>query len=383
MNFSSKTAFLFLYVFAISIFLIHFLVVGKAVYGDGRYYYAYLPTLLLQHTLNFSKSFQQLGIQTYLTPNHLPANKYSPGSALLWGFSFSFIHLLLMPFHLNDGYNSIYQIAIGIGNVSLVFIGLYFLWKSLFLFFSKSISLITCIFIFLSTNLLFYGAVDVINSHSGSFFASALFIYFWLQKKTYTNAVLMGFFLGLLILIRAQDIIFIILPCSNLILEKRKYIFNFAMTIITATIMFFPQLLLWKLEWGSWLTSPYLSRESFQFIKPQFLGVLFYLPSGLFLWTPITIGCLMGLFYFIKIKRNIAIPFLLIFFVQLYIVASWSTWWQGASYSGRMFVSTLPMLSFGLAFLLSQKKCYIKVFLLSSFLSILNPLLIILFLKLH
>jgi hypothetical protein len=35
--------------------------------------------------------------------------------------------------------------------------------------------------------------------------------------------------------------------------------------------------------------------------------------------------------------------------LELIIIASWSTWWQGASYSGRMFIGMLPLIAFGLA----------------------------------
>ena len=65
-----------------------------------------------------------------------------------------------------------------------------------------------------------------------------------------------------------------------------------------------------------------------------------------FLWTPVTLLAFIGLFFWKDIRR---IWFIVVFLLAVIVVGSWSTWWQGASYSGRMFVSVLPVLAFGLA----------------------------------
>ena len=44
----------------------------------------------------------------------------------------------------------------------------------------------------------------------------------------------------------------------------------------------------------------------------------------------------------------------MLFALEVAIVGSWSTWWQGASYSGRMLVSSLPVLAFALAALYTK-----------------------------
>ncbi len=46
--------------------------------------------------------------------------------------------------------------------------------------------------------------------------------------------------------------------------------------------------------------------------------------------------------------------FIAVFILAVLIISSWSTWSQGASYSGRMFVSMLPLLAFGLSALYSK-----------------------------
>ena len=372
-----QTIFISLYIFAIVVFIAHFILVGKAVYGDARYYYSYLASLIIDHNLEFKNAFKYFGIEYFKTPLGNPANIYPIGPAIVWFLPFISVHLLLFPFNLNDGYNNIYQFIIGIWNITLVFIGLYFLKKSLTKLFSEKIAYLTIFTIFLTTNLLFYGAVDVINSHSVSFFASSLFLYFWLNKKIKLSAAM----LGLLVLIRPQDALFAILPLSSLIIEKRTYIAKFLTITVISLFVFLPQLFIWKLLWGTWYLNPYLKVETFNFGSPHILGVLFNSGDGLFLWTPIIILCAIGLIKFALKNKSLGIPFLIISLGELYIVSSWSVWWQGASFSGRMFVSILPILSIGLAHLFNQKQFQKIRIPIAVFFSALNIVLIIIFLK--
>lgn len=373
----SKSIFIPLCLFAVIIFTFHFIIVGKGVYGDGRYYYSYLPTLIIDHNFDFKNSFKYFGIDYFLTPTGKPANIYPIGPAIFWAIPFTLVHLTLIPFGLNDGFNNFYQFSIGIWNITLVFVGLYFLYKTLAKFFSKKIPLITISTIFLSTNLLFYGALDVINSHSASFFVSSLFLYFWLNKKI----KLSGALLGLLVLIRPQDALFAILPLSTFLIERKVYILKFLIIIITCLIVFLPQLLIWKILWGTWLKNPYLDVETFNLTSPNILGVLFNSNSGLILWTPIILICFLGLIKFAQKNKALGMPFIILLLTQIYIVSSWSIWWQGASYSGRMFVSSLPILSIGLSFLYSQKSFTKYNLLITFFFSVLNITLIIFFLS--
>lgn len=380
---NTRTILISLYIFAILVFISHFLIVGNSVYGDGKYYYSYLTTIIINNSLNFDESFRNLEIISFMTPLNYPANIYPIGPAIVWIIPFVSAHLLAIPFGINDGYNIIYQLFIGIWNISLVFIGLYLLYKSLITFFSKSNALLTIVTLFLSTNLLFYGAIDVINSHSSSFFAASSFLYLWLKNKNTKQIIILGLLLGLLALTRPQDTFFIIFPLSALIYYKRSFFLKFILIILIFTITLIPQFLLWKILWGSWYINPYLRVETFNFKSPNIIGVLFNSGNGLFLWTPITIICLIGILKFIRKHRNIGISFLALFLGELYIISSWSIWWQGTSYSGRMFISSLPILSFGLANFFSFIKSTKHKLSISLLFSLLNIILIIYFLLIN
>ncbi|MCL4385596.1 MAG: hypothetical protein M1326_04690, partial [Cyanobacteria bacterium] len=69
----SKSIFISLYIIAILIFIAHFILIGKGVYGDARYYYSYLPSFIIDHNLEFKNAFKYFGIEYFKTPLGNPA----------------------------------------------------------------------------------------------------------------------------------------------------------------------------------------------------------------------------------------------------------------------------------------------------------------------
>ncbi|MDD1444350.1 hypothetical protein MEO93_29230, partial [Dolichospermum sp. ST_sed3] len=212
------------------------------------------------------------------------------------------------------------------------------------------------------SNLLFYGSVDTVNSHAVSFFAVCVFLS--LLRSSKRNWVTIGASLGLIALIRTQDLIYVFLLRPGLAASQGRALRKFAFGFL---IIFLPQLFAWFMTTGN-VISPYLTgNEGFNFLHPHILEVLFSLQNGLFLWTPIVLLGIFGL----KDKLMLAV-----FFLQLYLVSSWSSWNQGASYSGRMFVSLLPLIAIGLSHLFSTLR-RIKLQGLSLYLAVIFPLTLI------
>jgi spore maturation protein SpmB len=296
---SSQSVFLYVCAVYIAGFFAHALYLHKTVYGDGIYYYAWL-------------SFQP--------------SKFSVGPAMFWTPAYLLTHN---------------PIAVGATSVLAALFALLLLWNLLLRYFNKTVSIMTVAAIAGASNLLFYGSLDVVNSHALTFFAATVFLslLYSKQKQWFTIGAALGF-LGLM---RAQDIVY----CVILVPFITKK--NFVPIIAGFLLVFSPQLFAWQFISGKFWVNPYLAgKEGFDFLRPHIFGVLFGLQNGLFLWTPITFLGAIGL----VIKKRFL--FLSVFILELYTVASWSTWWQGASYSGRMFVSCLPVLSFGVASIFSM-----------------------------
>jgi len=301
------------------------------VYGDGIFYYSWLRSIVIDKDIDFKNEYAHFQVQQ-------PGNKYAVGPALLWSPLFIWIHSVAK----SDGYNFGYQLAVGITSVFFTITGFILLFQLLNKYFSQTTSILAIIAIALATNLFFYGSLDTVNSHSLSFFAACVYLSFLLAKEK--NFFLIGISLGLLGIIRTQDIIYGILLLP--FLRWR----NIVPLFIGFLLSFSLQLIAWQILYGNFLISPYLTGgEGFTLWQPHILEVLFSPHSGLFFWTPILLLGFAGLF-----KNKL---FLLVILLQIFIVSSWSTWWQGASYGGRMFVSVLPLFAFGLAniFQLLQK----------------------------
>lgn len=344
---TARLAFAIIFSVYLLIFTFHAVYVGKTVYGDGIYYYSWLRSVARDGDVDFTNEYKTLGGIQPLTASGLPGNKYSIGPALFW-----FPTYRLFP----------NQLAVGFTSVFYAITGLVLLYRLLTKSFSQTVSLLTILTTAFATNLFFYGSVDPVNSHALSFFTVALFLSFLFARKKSWFTI--GLTLGLIGTVRPQDMI------VGLLAQPAKWRQFFTGVIVG----FMPQIIAWQWLYGNPLAFPYLTGgEGFSLSVSNVFGVLFAPSNGLFLWTPITLVGLIGLW---KYKK-----FLLIFFLQLLIVGSWSTWWQGASYSGRMFVGMLPLLAFGIAEVLSKIRIpKLPLYLLVGSLSSINSLLILYFL---
>ncbi len=330
LNLKPRGIFLTISVLYILGYVAHALYLQKTVYGDGVYYYAWLM---------------------------LHPSKYAIGPALFWAPTYLLTHN---------------QFAVGFTGVLATIFSLILLWELLLTKFNKTVSLMSVVAVAGASNLLFYGSLDTVNSHALGFFAATVFLTLLIKRRSWFAV---GFFLGVLGLMRTQDLVYGILLIPHL---RKHNVLYMASGFFTA---FFPQLIAWHYTTGTFWKSPYLLREGFNVFQPHIVGVLFHPQNGLFLWTPITligaVGLLVKKYYW----------FLAVFLLELFLVASWSTWWQGASYSGRMFVSSLPLLTFGTASVFSRltrfrwTQAYFLLTIVGP-LSILNGLSIIYFLLL-
>lgn len=312
-------------------FLSHAVYLSKTVYGDGIFYYSWLRSVVVDSDITFTNEYAHFGAIQPKTPTGQLGNKYSIGPALLWAPAFITVHSIVH----GDGYTLPYQVAVGYTTVLLTVFALVLLYR--LLTGSNETRLFATITIALATNLFFYGAIDAVNSHGVSFFMAVVYLSLLSARKPHWFAI--GTSLAILCMIRLQDFIFILL----LIPQIRSI--KFTPLLCGFILAFAPQLFAWSALYGNVWTNPYLAGgETFSLLSPHILGVLFHVDSGLFLWTPVVALGVYGLW----VNKNHYLWYLMVFVLQLWLVASWSTWWQGASYSGRMFVSTLPLLAFGL-----------------------------------
>jgi hypothetical protein len=331
-----RKIFFFILIAYILGFSLHAAYLKKTIYGDGVYYYSWMHSVLIDGDVHFGNEYSHLEGAQPITPLAIPGNKYSVGPAILWSPWFLWTHTIIR----GTGYEFPYQYIVGLSSVFYAYVGLLLLYILLAKYFNKLVSLASVAAIAGATNLLFYGSVDTVNSHAVSFFVSVLFLSFLFQKQK--NWFAIGCALGIAACVRTQDIVLGLLTLPYL---SKKHIHLFLLGIL---LFFLPQLIAWQLVYGTFWINPYLAGpEGFNFLKPQILGVLFSPQNGLALWTPVVMWGSVGLW-----MKNANVPLKLMAVtaaLAIYVVACWSTWWQGASYSGRMFVSILPLIAFRFA----------------------------------
>jgi len=309
-------------------YLSHALFLQKTVYGDGIFYFSWLRSIGVDRDINFSNEYNHFGVTA-------EGNKHPIGSPLFWLPWYAQAHIIISK----TGYELPYQLIVGLISVLAAISGLVLLFRLLLFHFSLTASILAVLSIAGTTNLLFYGSIDPVNSHAISFFAVTVFLSFLYSKNV--SPFLTGCALGFCALVRPQDAVLGLLAIPSL---KRRGLLRL---IFGAILVFSLQLFAWNGLYGSPFVSPYLAGgESFNWWSPHFFDVLFSPTNGLFLWTPITLLAIIG-FRFWKDSRRVW--FVTLFILEVAIVASWSIWWQGASYSGRMLVSALPFLAFGLS----------------------------------
>jgi hypothetical protein len=342
--------------------------------SDGLGYYATLRSFMIDHDLNFANEFRDYNlfhncVQDYTRTTrtgHVP-QKYPIGMALVWAPFFLVAHsmiFLLAAFGVRiiaDGYSLPYQLLIGIGSIFYGIFGLFFLYRTIVLYFNKLIASFSILSILLGTNMLYYFVNEPTMSHITGMGFVTCFLYYVLSAKgiySQRRLLLLGFLMGLMTVIRYQNALFGIVWVFEYLRNSETRTFKaVARALLFGAIGCIPfvvmQMIFWKIIFGNWVVYSY-ENEGFHFLHPHFLKILFSSYHGLISWTPMVGLCCLGLILFIVKTPVTGIGVLIIFLAQLYINASWSTWWFGDSYGSRAFVECSGIFCLGMAALMEK-----------------------------
>lgn len=376
--------YLVIFLVSVSIFLVHYVISGQAVYGDGIGYYAHVRSWVIDHDLDTTNEYKHVySPQNNNTdrpesakrvqivrekPDGKAENFYGPGVAIL-----------LLPFYLladliviiasglglnlyRNGYSDIYQIISGIGAIIYVVIALVFLEKLIFGFIkNQAMSKLTVVTIFFATQLLYYGSFDVLNSHFASFFLSVMFFYLLLRpNESLKKTFLLGILAGLATTTRLQDGVMVLVwiayilslnkPFSEGIKLVGKNIWMFALGFILSV---FPLIIHWSYVFGGVFEHTYIRLLMRDADRPiDLFGSLFHPMNGLFTQTPILLVSIVYFLYFVRKKKAQKYWLLFLFFFIQFVIVTLQGGWTAASFGARMYISSLVFFSILLAELL-------------------------------
>lgn len=340
---------------------------------DVVIYYSYLPAFFIKHDLKL----------TFMDDanSNVPSNSYwgrklsngarvfkmTMGLSLMYAPFFLLSHLTATIFNLETtGFSPVYQFGLCMATLFYFTLSLIILQKVLKNYFEDKVIAVVLVLICFGTNLFYYVSFESAMSHCYSFFLFACVLYFnlrWHQKPGVKSSVLLGIVIGLTILVRASNIVVLLIPLlfkvNDIASLKLKFIFlkehiNYlAIAAISSFVIWLPQLFYWKYVTDSWLFYSYIE-EHFYFTNPHIAASLFSFRKGWFIYTPLMVLFVIGLFY-LKEKIRDYLSLIIIFFAaNIYLMSSWWCWWYGGSYGLRPMIDCYPLLSIPVAAVIAR-----------------------------
>ena len=175
-------------------------------------------------------------------------------------------------------------------------------------------------------------------AHALNLLASALVLLIWLQPgedRITKRALALGLAIGLAALLRWQDGVFLLLPACDVIRYWKKWKFKrsflyLLLAGIGVFVVLMPQILLWKIQYGVWITFPQNFSKGggfMQWANPQILPLLVGARHGLVSWTPVMAIALIGMLWLAIRKSAIGIPLLILLLIQFYVNSVVADWW--------------------------------------------------------
>lgn len=353
------------------------------IWADRAGYYIYLPSAFLYHysTKEFPGNIDNRTGEGFNIKSGKVITKYTYGVALLQS-PFYFLADFITSFSNNprDGFSFFYQKAISIASVFYLVIGLYLLYLSLKIRsnYDSKILLITLSILFFGTNLYYYSIVETGMSHVYSFFLFSSVLYVLSKKNTvkypYTFHIILSLLIFLILLIRPINGMILLIPLTwetsgikqiYLTIQKNLKFQMISIWVLSFLVVFTPQFIYWKYAYGSFITYSYDNESFSNFLSPKFAEVLFSPHNGLFPYSMVFTGIIIGIVLLLKYKPWEGSMHLLIILFVIYITASWHDWTFGCGAGMRNMVEYYSILSFPLCFFInrifSMKKFQVKL----------------------
>jgi hypothetical protein len=365
--------------------------------NDVKHYYSYLPAVFYEQDLSLSFLYDTLHRDTereLYSPNRTPDGrsvlKMTMGLAIGFLPFFAAAHLYCTIAGIPpDGFAEPYHFAIQFSSLVYFVLGLLYLRRVLRIYFSERTVALTLFLIAFGTNAFYYLSIRAGNVHTFDFFLAAAFIWqtlAWHQRHRMRDALLLGCFMGMLVLTRPINILFLLFFMLYGVLDtqglfsKLRLIWHYRVQAIAATacgfICVLPQLCYWKFISGHFLFNSYVG-EHFYFLHPHLLKGLFSFRNGWFIYTPIMVVSVCGIVLLRKKLPEFFVATLVLLLVYVYVTFSWWCWWYGGSFGMRALIDLYPLLSIPLALVLEyffarRKAVRVSFFIMLTMLVLLN-----------
>lgn len=341
---------------------------------DAVGYYLYLPATVVNGSFeNLDTRSQANNPDTWVYGSYPGTNKtyikYTYGVALTEAPFFIAARTLYKWRH-GHAPDNIYSkpdmLAIIMSDAFYLAAGLFILGLILLRHFDIRVVLLTELILWLGTNLFMYSTLMVGFSHLPSFFLMAGFIYLvpllYEGRKTHHFA-LAALLLAIIVLIRPTNIVIALYLILYEVYTRQQFRQRVRFLLqhwvpllwfpLLGFIVWIPQLMYWHYLSGHWFIYSY-EDEGFKFWKnPQMLHVLFDPTDGFFIFAPLMLLSMVGVYQLIRRRVYSGLAILVVFVLTDYICGSWWYWTFGAAYGYRPYIDYMPMLAIPMAYFLS------------------------------
>ncbi|MGE0568535.1 MAG: hypothetical protein AB7O73_11340 [Bacteroidia bacterium] len=332
---------------------------------DVANYYSYLPAHFLNdgsyefNNPNFVDNYLPI---CPIDNKHIPKTTY--GMSLMYSPFFALGYkVALNQNDPRDGFSEPFATVIHWGMIFYGLLSLFILRSLLRKFFSELVTSISIIIVFLGTSLFYYSVSMPEMSHSALFLLYSSFLLAtcnWHENQKLISAIVIGFLIGLISLIRPTDILiamfFVFWPKHDISNIKERFSFWFnnwksiLLIILTSFLIWLPQMLFWKFRTGQLLYFSY-GDEGFFWGDPQVINVLFSYRKGLFVYTPLFLLAFIGLF-FMKANKTLRNLIIVSIVLTTYLISCWWDWFFGGSFAARAFVQHLAYMVIPIGYLI-------------------------------
>ena len=328
--------------------------------SDGYSYYVYLPSVMIYHDVTLEALADDWYGGHYPDPTGIrrwPStgrwlNLHPIGTAVLMApFVVAADRLTVWSNLPRDGFSLYYQHGAAVGAIVYLLLGLALLRRMLRRHFSDGVVLATLICLTWGTNLFHYAVFDGTFSHVYAFFLVCVWMWLverWWDEPTLGRTLAIGGVAALNILVRHTNAIYVLLlPLYGVVhwrdvraraIELRDRWRPLAIAATVGALVLAPQFALYKWTTGAWFVNAYIPHGmGFTFGSPHLAGVLISTQKGVFFWSPILLLCVAGACVATGWARKLALPAVVLFALQAWLIASWTVWQFGAGFGHRGF----------------------------------------------
>lgn len=347
---------------------------GRILIGDALHHYVQLRSAVFDQDLHFRNEYVRMyrlkggepgteWVYEGTTTGHV-RNLMPVGPALLWAPLFLLVAGLTSlanaagAAYPMDGYGRLFQATAGFTGIAAATVGVWMTWRATSPRFGARASIWSCLTVWLASSAVYYSVISPTYSHAASLLATSAFWLAWVNTSDTNDGrrfALLGGLAGVAALMRWQDAVLLAAIAVEILLRLWSGRLSLARSlglgitaVLSATIAFLPQMIVWTVLYGQPLALPQ-GPAFMRWTDPAVVKVLFSDNHGLFTWTPVILLAVMGMPLLARRDAPLALATGVFLVLSWYVNAAVADWWAGEAFGARRFVSCFPVFVLGLA----------------------------------